>query len=76
MPARQRITVSPAKGGDGWTLNISGGAETRFPTKTEAVRAGASEGRHNGHSQLIIKGRNGRIQSERTYGKDPRRTKG
>ena len=76
MPARQRMTVAPAKSGDGWSLNISGGAETRYRTKEEAVRAGASKGRSNGHAQLIIKGRNGRIQGERTYGADPRRSKG
>lgn len=27
-------------------------------------------------SQLVIKKRNGRIQTEHTYGKDPRKTKG
>ena len=75
MAARQRLTVAPAKAG-GWTLHITGGAEKQFPTKEAAVRAGATQGRANGHAQLIIKGRNGRIQSERTYGADPRRTKG
>jgi hypothetical protein len=74
MPAQQQMTVAPAKSGNGWSLNISGGAETRYRTK-EAVRAGASKGRSNGHAQLIIKGRNGRIQNERTYGADPRRTR-
>jgi len=75
MPARKRITVGPAKGG-GWTLSLGGGQERDFSTKLEAVRVGAREGRANGHAQLIIKGRNGRIQDERTYGADPRRTKG
>lgn len=76
MPTRQRFTVSPNKGQAGWILKVTGGAGTAFRTKQEAVRAGASQGRKNGHAQLIIKGRNGRIQSERTYGTDPRRTKG
>ena len=75
MPARQRMTVTPAKG-EGWMLKAAGGSETPYRTKQEAIRAGAAEGRRNGYAQLIIKGRNGRIQSERTYGKDPRRTKG
>jgi hypothetical protein len=75
MPARKRITVGPAKDG-GWMLNLGGGQERSFSTKTEAVRIGAAEGRTNGHAQLIIKGRNGRIQDERTYGADPRKTKG
>jgi uncharacterized protein DUF2188 len=74
MAARQRLTVSPAKKG-GWILSIDG-AENTYRTKDQAVKAGASKGRQNGHAQLVIKGRNGRIQSERTYGGDPRRTKG
>jgi hypothetical protein len=69
------MTVSTNKSG-GWTLNLGGGQERRFTTKTEAVRVGAREGRASGHAQLVIKGRNGRIQSERTYGADPRRSKG
>jgi len=76
MPARQRMTVAPAKGGEGWLLSLQRGEAERFATKQEAVRDGASKGRAHGHAQLVIKGRNGRIQSERTYGADPRRTKG
>ena len=76
MAARQRLTVSPAKGKGGWTLNIAGDGEQSYPTKDQAVKAGASKGRQNGQAQLIIKGRNGRVQSERTYGADPRKTKG
>jgi len=76
MAARQRLTVSPAPGKGGWILSIAGAGEHSYPTKDQAVKAGASKGRQNGHAQLVIKGRNGRIQSERTYGADPRRTKG
>jgi hypothetical protein len=75
VAARKRMTVSTNKSG-GWTLNLGGGQERQFTTKTEAVQFGAREGRANGHAQLVIKGRNGRIQSERTYGADPRRSKG
>jgi hypothetical protein len=76
VAARKRMTVSTNKSG-GWTLNLGGGQERQFTTKTEAVQFGAREGRASGHAQLVIKGRNGRIQSERTYGADPRRsTKG
>jgi hypothetical protein len=75
MAARQRMTVSPAQGKGGWTLSIDG-AENTYRTKEQAVKAGASKGRQNGNAQLVIKGRNGRIQSERTYGGDPRRSKG
>ena len=76
MAKRLRLAVAPAKGKDGWVLDISGGGESSYRTKQQAVKAGASKGRQNGHAQLVIKGRNGRIQSERTYGADPRRSKG
>jgi hypothetical protein len=69
------MTVSPARGTGGWILSIDG-AKNTYRTKDQAVKAGASKGRQNGHAQLVIKGRNGRIQSERTYGADPRPTKG
>jgi hypothetical protein len=76
MAARQRLTVSPAKGKDGWTLAITGSGESTYRTKDQAVKAGASKGRQNGHAQLVIKGRDGRIQSQRTYGADPRQSRG
>jgi hypothetical protein len=74
MPRRLRLTVSANKG-EGWT--VSGGDQAKtYQTKEEAVRQAAAAGRANGYAQVVIKGRNGRIQSERTYGADPRRTKG
>ena len=65
--------VSTNKSG-GWTLNLGGGQERRFTTKTEAVQFGARERRQR--PRPVIKGRNGRIQAERTYGADPRRSEG
>jgi hypothetical protein len=74
MPRRLRLTVTANKG-EGWT--VSGGDQAKtYRTKEEAVRQAAAAGRANGYAQVVIKGRNGRIQSERTYGTDPRRTKG
>ena len=74
MPKRLRLTVTPNKG-EGWT--VSGGEQARtYRTKQEAVRQAAATGRANGYAQVVIKGRDGRIQSERTYGADPRRSKG
>jgi len=54
----------------------SSGGTTAHRTKTEAVREAARVGRENGNAQVIIKKRDGKIESERTYGKDPRRSKG
>ena len=76
MPARQRITVAPVKAGEGWMVSVGGGNAETYRTKEQAVRVGASQGRQHGHAQLIIKGRNGKIQSERTYGADPSRANG
>ena len=74
MP-RSRWTVSPA-GADGWKVSGPGGSSSSYVTKQEAVRAGRQGARAQPPSQLVIKGRNGRIQEERTYGDDPRRSKG
>jgi hypothetical protein len=53
---------------------------TYFRTKREAVNAGRDAARDywdNGTlSQLIIKTADGRIQTEHTYGRDPKRHKG
>lgn len=47
-----------------------------FVTKAYASRVTRDYAKLNQPSQLFIKGRNGRIQEERTYGDDPRRTPG
>lgn len=53
-----------------------------FRLKRDAVRAAVKiardawqDDRHE-HGTLLIKGRNGKIQDERTYGDDPTTTKG
>jgi Uncharacterized protein conserved in bacteria (DUF2188) len=75
MPRRLRLTVAHSKKDGVWTLK-GGSADQTFRTKQDAVRRAASEGRAHGHAQVIIKGLDGKIQSERTYGADPRRTPG
>jgi len=47
-----------------------------FEKKPEAVAWMVGLARRQQPSQLFIKGRNGKIQDERTFGNDPRRTKG
>lgn len=61
---------------DGNTLLCAG-----YPTQREAVREAVSTARsdwlmHARPAQVILHGRNGRIQWERTYGRDPKRRKG
>jgi hypothetical protein len=45
-------------------------------TKMDAIAEAARRGRESGNAQVIIKKRDGKIESERTYGDDPRRSKG
>jgi hypothetical protein len=75
MPKRTRIDVTPDKKAGGWIVK-GGGEEHHFDQKAEAVSAAAAAGRSLGNAQVVIKKRDGKIQSERTYGNDPRRSKG
>lgn len=74
--------VAPSKAGTGWTVSRDGKVVERFCTKATAVDVAIEEARGEaGHGQptsLRIKGRNGRVQEERTYPRssDPRRTPG
>jgi hypothetical protein len=53
-----------------------GGEEHRFQNKAEAIDAAAAAGRGMENAQVVIRKKDGTIQSERTYGNDPRRSKG
>lgn len=76
---RQIVTVSYSKR-SGWTwkgIGGQGGRDTKAEAVREAVELCRSELRRNGiRSELRIKGKDGKIQDCRTYGEDPRRTKG
>lgn len=66
------------KGSDEWQVEREGGekATKNFPTKDLAI-AGAQDFLANDElGQLIIHRQDGTIEEERTYGKDPRRTRG
>jgi hypothetical protein len=51
-----------------------------FDRKTDAVKEGTRRGKaiveRGGLAHVRIKGANGRLESEGTYGKDPRKTNG
>ncbi len=74
MP-RRKFVVSPNKREGGWRVK-SGTFSQPFETKQEAVDAAAKQARSTGNSQAVIQKKDGTIQSERTYGNDPRRSKG
>ena len=79
---RIRYEVAPAKGGRGWTVSRAGSVVEFFCTKASAMDVAIEEARGEaGHGQptsLRIKGRDGRVQEERTYPRssDPRRHHG
>ena len=73
MAKRKVIHVTFRKSDGKWELR---GGEGTFTTKTRAVAAGKKQAKAGGLGQLIIHKKTGGIQTEHTYGSDPRRTKG
>ncbi|NSW76934.1 MAG: DUF2188 domain-containing protein [Candidatus Atribacteria bacterium] len=55
----------------GWRINMPEKGDKIFATKKEAVKEAISIARTSQPSQLVIHGRDGKIQEERTYGRDP-----
>lgn len=76
---RIRLEVLPNAEG-GWSVTRDRIVTGHFDRKADAVQDAAAAGRKlwkaGQPAQLFIKGRNGRIQDERTYGNDPRNIPG
>jgi hypothetical protein len=69
------FTVTPNKGK--WAVSGEAkGSPEQFDRKTDAVKWAREHARKAMPSQLLVKGMNGRIQTEYTYGGDSRKTKG
>lgn len=81
QPKRQVFEVEP-RDDERWALQRqkSKRASRVFENKREAINEGARRGRQieeeGGLAQLRIKNEKGRVESERTYGKDPTRYRG
>lgn len=75
MATRTRIDVTPDDKSGGW-LTKRGSRATRYDTKQAALSAAVEQARRSGNAQVVIRKKDGTIQSERTYGGDPRRTRG
>jgi Uncharacterized protein conserved in bacteria (DUF2188) len=75
MPARQVWDIEPRP--DGWAVQREGTsrADSVHPTQGAAINRGADLAKGAG-GQLRIKGRDGKIRDERTYGNDPYPPKG
>jgi hypothetical protein len=84
-PGRIVFVVMWDRAAKHWGVNRQGAIhyEATFVRKPEAIKAGRRLAKNAGEfydgawgGQLVIKGKNGRIQTEHTYGHDPRRFKG
>lgn len=80
-PARRHVMrVKPVK--RGWKLTNAGidRAVDVFPKKMDALAVGRSIAqqiwREGGLAQVVVHGKDGKIQKEWTYGRDPRRFPG
>jgi hypothetical protein len=66
-----RLTVGPKKGG-GW--QVTGGGESYdFKTQREGIAAGKEALDKLGGGKLVVKGRNGKVRMQTTYGRPDRR---
>jgi len=76
MSKRQVFHVVPAKGG--WNVNRAGAdrPEKTFDNKKDAVGFGREIAKSQRPGQLIIHKKDGTIETEYTYGKDPFPPKG
>lgn len=63
-----------------WVVRRGQSAVASWSTKAAAVQHGCRLAREHyaagGLAQVVVRGKDGRIQQERTYGADPRRSKG
>ena len=70
-----KVTVGPKNGG-GW--QVSGGGESHdAATQREGITAGRQALEKLGGGDLVVKGRDGRVRIQNTYGRpDPRSSRG
>jgi hypothetical protein len=59
-----------------WAATVKGQSRIEYATQAEAITATAAIARANQPAEIIIKARDGVIRDNRTYGADPRRSKG
>jgi hypothetical protein len=77
MSDRRTYDVSP-DGDGGWDVKRRGNdrATGSFDNKNKAIDSARSHAKGGGEGQIVIRGRDGKIQWEHTYGNDPERRKG
>ena len=75
--SRKRVWVSP-DGDGGWNVKTQGAsrAAANFDDKVDAVDKAKEIAKNASLGQVIIQKRNGEIETEHTYGKDPEKSPG
>lgn len=77
-PGKRWVVTQPVFDLEG--VDVVSHAETKFALKSAAIAYARTRARSiyagGRPSQVLIKGRDGKIQTEHTYGDDPRRTPG
>ena len=70
--ARKSVHVVPAKQG-GWNTKSSGAsrAGSHHKTKADALDRAKEQAKNAPLGQVVVHGKDGKIQTEHTYGKDP-----
>lgn len=61
-----------------WKSTVRGNEKASLvaPTKEKAIKKTIEIAKKNSNSQIIIRKSDGTIQTERTYGNDPKKSKG
>ena len=74
MSDRRTYDVSP-DGDGGWDVKRRGNdrATGNFENKGDAIGSARGHARGGDEGQVVIRGRDGKIQREHTYGNDPER---
>lgn len=72
MPKRRTMDVS-SDGEGGWRAEWRAGqqASATGARKADIVKRAREIARNRGHSQVVVRGRDGKIQTEWTYDDDP-----
>lgn len=77
MTKRKVFHITPSSD-SGWNIRLEGSHKNvrHSKTKQQAIEYGRKLAKRTEPSQIIVHKKDGRIQTEFTYGSDPRKSKG
>lgn len=74
--SEKRVTYHVVPHTDGWAIKRNRQVVETHPRKAEAVQAGRKLAKSHSKGQLVVHKKDGKIQTEYTYGADPRKSRG